>query len=165
MKKTLITLSLASLFFISSQKPQIQNKSAQFVGTWKLVECISKETDGKTSYPFGEHPIGEIYYDPKRNMSVQIMKPGVGKFSSQNWLLATPQEAQAAYLAYLSYYGTYTVNADSNFIIHHIQASLFPNWVNQDQKRYYVFKGNQLTLTTPVIGTAQFQLTWQKVAE
>ena len=165
MKNSLIILCLTSLFFISFQKPEPASKSAQFIGTWKLIECISKEKDGKTTYPFGDHPVGEIYYDPKGNMSVQIMKPGVGKFSSENWLLATPQEAQAAYLAYLSYYGTYTVNADSGFIVHHIQASLFPNWVNQDQKRYYEFKGDQLTLKTPVIGTAQFQLTWQKVAD
>src|SRR5215813_3001556 len=101
MKNPLLISCILVLLLTSFQKPEIQSKSARFVGTWKLVECISKESDGKITYPFGEHPVGEIYYDPKGNMSVQIMKPGVQTFASDNWLQATPDEAQKAYLAYL----------------------------------------------------------------
>ena len=165
MKNTLIIFCILSLFLTSFQKPEFKSKSNQFVGTWKLIECISKEKDGEITYPFGENPVGQIFYDPKGNMSVQIMKPGVKRFVSDNWLLATPGEAQDAYLAYLAYYGTYTVKKDSDLIVHHIASSLFPNWVNQDQRRFYEFKGNQLILKTPVIGTTEFQLTWQKIAD
>jgi hypothetical protein len=43
------------------------------------------------------------------------------------------EQAQAAQ-SYLSYGGTYEIQGDK--VIHHIEASLFPNWVGEDQVRF-----------------------------
>ena len=42
-----------------------------------------------------------------------------------------------------------TVNVPKGFIIHHLELSAFPNWVGTDQKRYFEFSGDRLTLKTP----------------
>jgi len=52
-------------------------------------------------------------------------------------------------------------------VIHHIEISLFPNWVGVDQVRSFSLEGDRLTLSTPpmlVEGVEQAgHLTWERV--
>jgi hypothetical protein len=65
---------------------------------------------------------------------------------------------------YLSYCGRYQFLGNS--IVHHVQLSLFPNWVGVDQERLVELRGKTLTLTTPPIlleGTRQTaRLVWER---
>lgn len=54
--------------------------------------------------------------------------------------------AQAAE-SYVSYCGRYSLGKGS--VTHHIEASLYPNWVGTDQKRFIEFDGEKLLLSTP----------------
>jgi hypothetical protein len=129
---------------------------------WTLLKCVSYQTDGTVTFPYGEHPVGQLLYDRKGNMMVEIMKPGIKKFVQSNLLQGVPDEVLPAYYGFIGYYGSYKVLSDSNFVIHHIKACSFPNWVDEDQKRYYEFRNDHLILKTSLIGSARYELTWQK---
>jgi hypothetical protein len=43
--------------------------------------------------------------------------------------------------------------------IHHVQASLFPNWVGVSQERFFEFNGERLVFSTPPLQVAGKQQT------
>jgi hypothetical protein len=66
---------------------------------------------------------------------------------------------------YIAYTGRYTVEGDT--ITHHVEASLFSNWVGRPELRYYNFEGDTLTLRTGPVQSGKHtiiaQLVWQRV--
>jgi len=126
MKRLPLVLTVILTGFMSFQNKG-KNTSPDFIGTWTLLKCVAYQADGALLYPYGEHPVGQLLYDRKGNMMVEIMKPGIKKFASANLLQGTPEEILPAYYGFIAYYGTYTVKKDSDLIVHHIASSLFPN--------------------------------------
>ena len=61
------------------------------------------------------------------------------------------EERAAAFSTYLSYCGTYEVEGD--VVVHHIEMSLFPNWVGGEQKRQFEPSDDKLVLRTPPLET------------
>ena len=82
-------------------------------------------------------------------MSVAIMGANRSRFASGDIKGGSTEEKAAAADTYLTYCGRYEVQGDA--VIHHIELSLFPNWVGVDQKRYLRLDGNTLLLSTPPI--------------
>ena len=121
----------------------------QFIGSWKLVSSEFRTSDGDVSYPLGKDAVGLIMYDNKGYVSAQIMRPDRPNFASSDHLKGTPAEMKSAFEGYVAYYGTYEVDEKKRTIAHHLQASLFPNWVGTIHERFYEFFSNRLTLTTP----------------
>jgi hypothetical protein len=148
---------------LTSFREERRQTITDFAGTWKLLECVATNKHGGKNYPYGEKPVGQLFYGKNGNMMVEIMKPGIKKFVSANLLKGTPEEVLPAYYGFIAYYGTYKIVADSNIVIHHLEACSFPNWINQDQKRYYKFDNGKLILSTPWIGSERYELTWEKV--
>jgi Lipocalin-like domain len=60
---------------------------------------------------------------------------------------AARTEKERAAESYVSYCGRYEYRAD--FVTHHVELSLFPNWSGQDQKRRVELNGGRLTLEAP----------------
>ncbi|MDX1478838.1 MAG: lipocalin-like domain-containing protein [Saprospiraceae bacterium] len=135
----------------------------QFVGSWELKQWVVERSDGQTAFPFGEDAQGRIAYDAFGNMSVQIMQHNRPPFSSDDPLEGQPEEVLEAYQSFIAYCGSYEVIADSNQVVHHIEISSFPNWAGQEQRRYYAFTGDTLTLSTDFIGSRRHQLIWEKI--
>lgn len=156
-----LIVSLLILLFSCQEKPA-KDVSNNFTGTWTLLKCIATEQDGKTSFPFGENPRGKIIYDAHGKMMAVITHEEVKKFKGQNPFQGTPNEIIPAYNGTISYFGSYTIVADSSMIIHSIEACSFPNWVGQQQKRRYEFKDDLLILRTPSIGSIQYELIWKR---
>jgi len=123
----------------------------QFVGTWKLVSAEFRRSDGEFAYPYGEAPSGVVIYDAQGHMAVQIMGSDRPSFASDDEQNGTFDELKAAFGKYGAYFGTYTVDEAQGRVIHHVQGSLFPNWVGHDQIRHFEFNGNRLTLKSPPI--------------
>ena len=136
---------------------------ADFAGIWELLQCIAVGADGKVNYPYGEKPLGQLFYNESGNMMVEIMKPGIKKFVSPNPLAGTPEEILPAYSGFIAYYGTYRIMPDSDVIIHHLKGCSFPNWINHDQARHYSFENKKLKLSTSWIGSERYELTWQRI--
>jgi len=123
----------------------------QFIGTWKLVSLEFQRSDGQLTYPMGRDAVGIVMYDANGHMSVQIMRPDRPAFASGDQLDGTPMEIKSAFEGFVTYYGIYEVNQEEGTVTHHLEGSLFPNWVGSAQRRFFEFSGNRLTLSTPPI--------------
>ncbi|MDF9794943.1 hypothetical protein OKW21_000206 [Catalinimonas alkaloidigena] len=135
----------------------------KFVGSWELKEWTAESNDEGIVFPFGEDAIGRITYDSNGNMAVQIMKNNRSKFLSDDPLQAQPDEVVVAYNGFIAYCGNYEVNLTTNQVVHQIKISSFPNWVGQNQIRYFEFNGDDLTLSTDLIGSNRHKLVWSKI--
>jgi hypothetical protein len=115
------------------------------VGTWRLVRFEDTSSDGKVSYPFGEHPFGYFVYDPTGHLSVQIMRnPPIPPFASSP---ASEAEVRAANGAYLAYFGTYRVDKAKQVLHHIVEGALNPSYVaDPDQARPYRLQGDTLII-------------------
>ena len=118
-----------------------------FAGTWKLVSYEVRRADGKVTYPWGDSPQGRLMYSEDGHVSVAMMGSDRTAFAARELKLGTPQEKVAAADSYISYAGRYEV-VDGNRVVHHVEVSLFPNWVGKDQVRSFQFDSNRLMLTT-----------------
>src|SRR5262245_58298379 len=140
----------------------------QFVGTWMLVSWKIEQGNGEViDSPLGSNPLGWIMYQSGGRMCVALMRPNRPKFASNNLMEATPEEIKAGFEGYMGYCGSYEVDEQERFIIHHLQLSWFPNLLGTDQKRYFEFTGNRLTLRSPpltLLGAAQVhRLIWERL--
>lgn len=121
----------------------------KFIGAWKLISAEFRSSDGKVIYPYGKDAVGLIIYNSAGQMSVHLMRTDRPAFASGDPLKGTAEEIKAAFEGYLGYFGTYEVNEQDGTVIHCVHGSSFPNWVGEDQKRYFQFTGSQLALKTP----------------
>ena len=121
-----------------------------FIGTWRLltVKCTSPE--GRIDYPYGPSPIGRLTYDSAGRMSAQLMRSGRHAHTGIREALET----------YVAYFGTFDVDESTSHVIHHVEASLEPSWINGDQKRGYRFNANCLVLTAATNNV--YELTWER---
>jgi hypothetical protein len=135
------------------------------VGTWKLVAWENMSLNGEITYPFGQEPIGFITYTQDGFVSVSIMRAQRPNFSSGDLLGGSDAEKLAAVESYLSYCGTY--DFDGVQAVHHVQASLFPNWVGMDQIRLVELAQDTLILRTqPMLLSGKQQtarLEWKRI--
>ncbi|MBT7072980.1 MAG: lipocalin-like domain-containing protein [Anaerolineae bacterium] len=139
----------------------------KFLGMWNLVSWIQKTQDGKTSYPFGVDAIGHIIYTSDGFMSASLMtanRVSIGVSLEKlaikpRYLMAIFRYLKAA-ATYVSYAGTYKIVGDT--VVHHVQASLYPDWVGTDLVRSYVFSDNRLTLRAEDPPNATQELVWEK---
>ena len=135
-----------------------------FLGAWKLVSVETRKEDGEV-YRRGER-VGYLLYSDDGYMSVAFMKRGRPRFSSGDIRGGTTEEKVAAVEGYVSYCGRYEVEDDR--VIHHIEVSLFPNWVGAKQERMFEFDGDRLTLSTPLmlVGGRQLSthLIWERAS-
>ena len=131
--------------------PRAKTTVQRFIGTWKLVTSEFRTSDGKVSYPLGEKAVGILLYDSGGRMAVQLMRPDRPKFASGDMRGGTPEEIKTAAEGYVAYFGTYDVDEKQGSVVHHVEASLFPNWLGQDQMRFFEFSDDLLTLRTPPI--------------
>jgi len=84
---------------------------------------------------------------------------------------ATDHEKAAAFDTYTAYYGTYTFEPGNGIVIHHLEGSLSPGQIGQDNIRYFELKGNRLTLSVANDGKGgrlarkdtTAHLTWEKI--
>ncbi len=139
----------------------------QFVGTWRLVSFEFKDVNGEVSYPYGKDMIGYLMYAEDGYMSTVIMAANRPKFSSEDFLAGSTQEKANAMETYISYCGRYEIKDKK--VIHHVKASLFPNWVGTNQERFFEFTEDYLSLTTPSFRVSDKRLTghlrWERCTE
>jgi hypothetical protein len=108
-----------------------------------------------------------LIYDAGGNFSGQIVNQDRPPFESGNLLRGTPEEIKAAFEGYIAYYGTYEVDETAGRLTHHVQGSLFPNWIGLEQTRLYEIADGSLRMTTPPFVGERAQLTltliWERI--
>jgi hypothetical protein len=140
--------------------------SNPLIGTWRLLSWQNRSVeDGQVSYPLGEDATGYIMYNEDGYMFVAIMAPHRLRFAHDDLLSATKEEAQAEE-TYLSYCGRYSFEGDK--VVHHVEMSLFPNWIGVDQERLVDLRRSRLTLSTRALLLRGIQQTahliWERVS-
>jgi Lipocalin-like domain len=136
------------------------------IGTWRLISWETRSVDGqKISYPLGKDAVGYIMYNEDGYMFVAIMRPNRVRFAAGDLLGGSAEEKAQAANTYVSYCGRYEFNGDT--VIHHVDLSLFPNWVGVEQERLVELRGDRLTLSTRPILLGGVQRTahliWERV--
>ena len=156
MKRVFLFMTLAALL-CSAQAPKkftTRKMSDEFVGAWKLISFERRTAAGEVTYPMGQNPVGRITYDALGRMSAQLMRPDRPHFQNS---AGSAEEKVAAFDGYVAYYGTYTVNPANHTVVHHVEASLNPNWAGIDLTRSYEFSNSQL-----ILSTAELRLVWER---
>ncbi len=135
-------------------------------GTYRLIRCEIRWSDGKVELPYGEDADGLLVYTPTGHMSGHLMRQDVPRFRTDA-RRASPEETRAAFLGYLGYYGTFTVNKSAGTVTHRVLGSWHPNWVGTNQLRYFELEDDTLVLqTSPSISgdrSRHSRLVWQRV--
>src|SRR6516164_10056341 len=103
------------------------------VGTWTLVSLEYRGADGEVLCPMGRDVSGYLIYTPDGFMSATVTRSDRARFASPDMRKGTALEKVTAYETYTSYCGTYEQR--NGTVVHHVRASLFPNWIGGDQER------------------------------
>jgi len=135
----------------------------EIAGSWKIVSWEQSYDDGRLTFPMGEHLNGRIEY-AERHVFVMIARADRPSFSTGGQWTASNEEKAQAYNSCLCYSGTYEIVGDT--VIHHVDISLFPNWVGAQQRRQASIVDGRLVLAARLEdGTAEARtarLVWER---
>ena len=145
--KHLLVVFLASLFLLSCRNSLPQPDTSDFTGTWHLLSRTDKTKDGKIipEPNLGSDPIAILFYDPKGNMSVQIMKRTKNDITSIN--SANQDSSNSIGInGYDAYFGTYSVDTLIHQVKHRVQGANNPKDIGKELIRNYSISGDTLFL-------------------
>jgi hypothetical protein len=135
------------------------------IGTWRLVSWQNRSAEGRINYPLGEDAVGYIMYNADGYMFVAIMRRDRPMFAAADLFGGSAQEKARATDAYVSYCGRYEFRGET--VVHHVELSLFPNWIGADQERLVEFAEDRLILSTrpTLFGGSQqtARLIWERL--
>lgn len=137
------------------------------VGGWRLRSWVSIADDGSEARPMGDAPDGLLAYTATGTM-IGIMGPDARpRFATDDVTGGAPEEQAQAFGTFIAYGGRYAIDGDT--VTHHVETSLFPNWIGTEQRRRWSLDASrrQLTITSPPLvlgGATRIQrLTWERV--
>lgn len=116
-------------------------------GTWQLIAWRRIGADGTIDYPLGQDARGQLIYTSNGRMAVQITGANRPVLATDDPLGGEVAARAEAYSTYLAYFGTYEVRSET--VVHQINASLFPNWSDEEQVRPFAHDHDELVLRTP----------------
>lgn len=118
---------------------------SDLVGTWELTDWVATVGE-RQQRPFNGDALGRLTYTRDGHMWATLMRKDRPLVSTSTLAGATATERAAVAAGYLNYAGTYTQTGDR--VVHHVELSLLPNWVGQDQERIISWIGDDLELST-----------------
>jgi len=140
--------------------------ASRLVGSWRLVSWEATRADGSIERPMGERPEGLVVYGDDGTMLVLLGRSERPRISGNDISGGTLAERAEAMRTFIAYGGRYEVQGSR--ITHHVEMSLFPNWVGSRQVRELTIDdtGNRLTLRSPPIAvsgtTGSHRLSWER---
>ena len=140
--------------------------SDPLVGAWRLLTWENRAADGRLTYPMGPDPLGYLLYTADGRFSVTISRRDRAPFAAGDLLGGSTEEKATAVEGFTAYAGQYTF--DGERVVHHVELSLFPNWVGSDQERTAEISEQRLTLNSgPLLLAGKLQvarLVWERAA-
>ena len=142
------------------------------VGSWKLVDWTVRMNGGREVRPFGGKAVGVITYTDEGRMVATLMKEDRPEIGTRSFNEAKAMDRASAAAGYLSYAGTYEVEGE--MVLHHVELSLFPDWVGGTQVRHIDWIENEdgtVDLELSDLGIdddhrqATIHLRWHRVTE
>jgi hypothetical protein len=166
-----LLLIFACLATISAAPPP-DELTKKFIGAWRLVS-IEGNPPGRTNVY--DRATGMIMYDSSGHMCVNIVfKANRKPFApyTKGLLTATTEEKAAAFDGYAAYFGTFTVDARTGTVTHHLEDNLVPGRRGTDNVRWFEFQGEDLLLLIPIEDgkggvlarkNATYKLLWERI--
>ncbi|MCO6056728.1 alpha/beta fold hydrolase [Pseudomonas sp. MOB-449] len=149
----------------AEQETNMSTHTLNPIGRWEILAWEQAFDDGRRELPMGDDLNGFIHYTESGHMACMIARVDRPGFVTGGQWNSTDGEKAGAYNSMLAYGGRYEVDGD--LITHHVDISLFPNWVGGAQKRRFeVNADGTLTLSarleegTPQARTAR--LVWRR---
>ncbi|GMR02718.1 MAG: hypothetical protein BMS9Abin20_1064 [Acidimicrobiia bacterium] len=141
------------------------------IGTWRLVDWTVTMGNGRVIRPFGGKASGLITYTDEGRMVASLMKSGREAMGTRSFNEATALERASAAAGYLTYAGRYEILGDQ--VHHHVELSLFPDWVGGTLVRHieWIMNGDGTTdldlldLGTEPDRSAVMRLRWHRIVE
>jgi hypothetical protein len=141
----------------------------QFIGTWRLVSTIQTFADGtsKADPQVGPTPNGYMIYTDTHRMCAMFTNPARPQWASP----AAPTEMELRSVVDFmgAYCGSYEVNVEGGFVLHHVEVERVPNFIGTTRKRFFKMNGDRLILTldpaTLPAGMVGTTITWQRVTQ
>jgi len=118
----------------------------RLLGGWRLTRWDYTVDSTFRGYPMGEDATGQITYTSNGRVSAILSFADRKPLDVDQFHKATVEEQAAAATSYVSYGGSFDVEADR--VIHHVEYSLFPNWIGTDLVRTISWDGDLLVLTS-----------------
>ena len=142
--------------------------AAKFAGAWRLVSTEQRLADGakRPNPAYGPNGVGYLIYSDTNRMCAVLMDPSRPRWSSAT--APSEQEVRSALNGFAAYCGTYEVNEEQGFVIHHVEIDKVPNMIGTDRKRYFAFSGDRLVLRpAPPLpnGVVEYSLTWERIVK
>ena len=141
----------------------------RLIGAWRLVSTIQSFADG-TSKPdpqVGPTPNGYMIYTDTRRMCAMFTNPARPAWASP--AAPTEMELRSVIDFMGAYCGTYEVNAEGGFVVHHVEIERVPNFIGTARKRFFKLDGDRLILSldpaTLPAGMTATTITWQRVTQ
>lgn len=148
-----------------------------FCGTWRLLEMHSHYCDGRVVESYGPQPLGFITYTADGYMHAILMdaeraplgvpveelgrRQGLRRAAYLLGRLPAVARTANAALRAAAYSGTWEVRGGE--VVHHVLASIIPDWIGTDLIRDYEFDGDILTLTARYPNGEFIALRWLRV--
>lgn len=139
------------------------------VGSWRLVDWTVTVGE-RTRRPWGGTADGLLTYTDDGRMWAALMATDRPEMPTRTLSAAPPTMRAAAASGFVMYAGSYSLDGED--VIHHVEISLLPNYVGNDERRHVEWidtdNGVDLQLTTPPIATdagrvAVERLRWTRV--
>lgn len=120
----------------------------RLLGAWELRSWESVGDDGVVDYPMGMDPEGVVVYTPDGTMMTTLGRRGRHPISGGDMLAGPDDQRLAAFSSFIAYSGRFRLEGTD--VLHHVQMSLFPNWVGTEQRRHVAMSadGRDLTLSS-----------------
>ncbi len=139
------------------------------VGSWRLRRWVAIADDGSEALPMGDAPDGLLIYSGDRRMIAMLGSGERPRFAADDVTGGTDAERAAAFSTLIAYGGPFEIEGDT--VLHHVETSLFPNWVGTVQRRRWELDQaeRRLILTSPPVtlgGVTRIQrLSWERARD
>jgi Lipocalin-like domain len=118
----LLAILIGSLTIAAAQA--VRDDRPSVVGSWKLIAYEDTDNKGRTTFPWGEHPVGLLIYDDTGHMSVQIGRRPAPAASTSDPLKLARRDKALYFDSYIAYFGTYTIDPKRMTITHVVESDL-----------------------------------------
>ena len=141
----------------------------RLVGSWRLRRWVAILDDGSETQPMGDVPSGLLAYSGDGAMVAILGSGERPRFASDDVTGGTDEERALAFSSFIAYGGPYEIDGD--IVSHHVDTSLFPNWIGTVQRRRWELDetGRWLTLTSPPVtlggATRIHRLVWERTRD
>jgi Lipocalin-like domain len=126
----------------------------QVAGNWTLASQFIAMSDGSRSEPYGADVKGSLMLAENGRFSFQVIGAERPKFRSNARREGTAEENAAAMHATETFFGTYSVDEESQSIMLNIERAILPNWDGTVRQYKMTIVNGELQLTGPPTDSA-----------